>query len=140
MDKKRVLMERPIDRSYTLVELLMSLSVIFIVLGLMLPGIFGVNKQVVRTQCANNLRQVSQVLNAWAMSHEYFPEDFNALLEEGYVSNLDAFKCPFRDSIENYEFLAKGKRINNIDAGAAIVYCRHCNMSVYIDTHVEEHK
>ncbi len=54
-------MERPINRSYTLIELLMSLSVIFIILGLMLPSVFGVNRQAVKMQCANNLRQVSQV-------------------------------------------------------------------------------
>ncbi len=133
-------MERPIDKSYTLVELLMSLSVIFILLGLMLPGVFGINKQAIKTRCANNLRQISQVLNAWAVSHEYFPEDFRELVEKGYISDLDAFKCPYRGSIDDYEFLIKGKKVSNVGAGAAIVYCRHCNMLVFMDTHVEEHK
>ena len=133
-------MERPINRSYTLIELLMSLSVIFIILGLMLPSVFGVNRQAVKMQCANNLRQVSQVLNAWAMSHDNFPQDYNELVTDGYISNLSVFKCPYTDSIDDYEFLVRGKAVNSVGASDAIVHCSHCNMSVYIDTHVKEHK
>ena len=133
-------MERPINRSYTLIELLMSLSVIFIILGLMLPSVFGVNRQAVKMQCANNLRQVSQVLNAWAMSHDNFPQDYNELVTDGYISNLSAFKCPYTDSVDDYEFLVRSKKVDSIGAGDAIVHCRHCDMFVYIDTHVEEHK
>lgn len=140
LNNMRVLMERPLHRSYTIIELLMSLSVIFIVLGLMLPSVFGVNKQAVRTQCANNLRQAAQVLNAWAMSHDYFPDNYSELVERGYVSNLDVFRCPYTDSIDDFEFLVRGEAVNTVDGGEAIIRCRHCNIAVYLDTHIEELK
>jgi prepilin-type N-terminal cleavage/methylation domain-containing protein len=133
------MMEHPFNKGYTLIELLMSLSVIFIIMGLMLPSVFGVNKQAVRTQCANNLRQVSQVLNAWAMSHDYFPENYEQLVKEGYVNSLIVFKCPYTNSTDDYEFLIKGRAVDSVTAGEAIVRCRHCNMSVFMDTHVEEY-
>ena len=133
-------MERPINRSYTLIELLMSLSVIFIILGLMLPSVFCVNRQAVKTQCANNLRQASQVLNAWAMSHDNFPQDYNELVTEGYISNLSVFKCPCTNSISDYEFLVKGKSVNSVGASEVLIRCNHCSMSVYMDTHVEQDK
>jgi competence protein ComGC len=132
-------MERPQTQSYTLIELLMSLSVIFIILGLMLPSVFGVNKQALRTQCANNLRQAAQVINAWAMSHDKFPDNYSQLVEEGYVSDLEVFTCPYGgSSSDEYEFLIKGRVVNSIKASEPIIRCDHCKIAVYMDTHVEE--
>ena len=76
---------------FTLIESMMSFSLILIIIGLVLPGLFNANEQALQIQCANNLRQAAQVLNGWASEHKRFPAGFDELLEEGYVDNLDVF-------------------------------------------------
>lgn len=49
---------RPQNRAFTLVELLVALSIIGLIIGILLPVLANVRKNVEQTTCASNLRQV----------------------------------------------------------------------------------
>ena len=63
---------------FTIIELLVVISVFGIVIALLLPAIAGARAAVKRTQCQNNLRQVSLALHTYHHAHETLPP--------GYVS------------------------------------------------------
>ncbi len=122
---------------FTLIELMISLSVILITIGLLLPGLYGANKQAIRTQCANNLKQAAQVLNAYASNEGKYPDDFKELAAKGYVSDLAVFGCPSSPGEPAWDYKAAGRTTNSMKASEELIRCGKCDIVVYADTHVE---
>jgi prepilin-type processing-associated H-X9-DG protein/prepilin-type N-terminal cleavage/methylation domain-containing protein len=67
--------DRPNQRSvgFTLVELLVVISIIGILIGLMLPAVMSAIESGRRTQCANNLHQIGLAVNTYETSQRQYP-------------------------------------------------------------------
>ena len=125
------------NAGFSLIELMIVFSIIFVTVGLALPGLYTGRERAARIECANNLKQAAQVLSSWAKDHEKFPSTFKELLEERYIDSLDIFRCSVTKRASDWEFKAAGRKVNDLKPSDELIHCRHCNLSVHLDTHVE---
>lgn len=104
-------------RAFTLIELLIAISILAILLTLIVPAVMKARAQVHKAKCLNNLKQIMIALNLYATDHEgRYPNEittrnagggmgfvivvkdkeknFRRLLEEDYIDNVKIFGCP----------------------------------------------
>lgn len=58
------------NRGFTIVELLVTLSIVTILMGVLLPGLGSARVAAHRTECASNLRQIGVALYLYALHNE----------------------------------------------------------------------
>lgn len=68
---------RPMPRrgAFSLIEILVTIAIVSVLLGLGLPAVQRIRAAAARTNCANNLRQVGQALMQFHESHYVFPSN-----------------------------------------------------------------
>jgi prepilin-type N-terminal cleavage/methylation domain-containing protein/prepilin-type processing-associated H-X9-DG protein len=63
----------PRCKAFTLIEVLVSISILGILMALLLPAIQGAREASRRTECTNHLKQIGLALQSYAASHGTFP-------------------------------------------------------------------
>ena len=94
---------RPSWRGFTIIELLVVISVILILAALIMPAIMQAQRSALVASCKSNIRQVVQGLYMYAQSSGQFmpcrktktasDDDLSPLCPR-YVGNIEVFRCP----------------------------------------------
>ncbi|MEM9412237.1 MAG: DUF1559 domain-containing protein, partial [Planctomycetota bacterium] len=69
-------------KAFTLVELLVVISIIGVLVSMLLPAVQTVREAARRTECANHLRQKGLALHNFESAMQYFPSSFDTLPDE----------------------------------------------------------
>ena len=64
---------KPTRLAFTLIELLVVVAIIGVLIGMLLPAVQAIRESARRTQCANNLRQLSLAMLNYESTHQSFP-------------------------------------------------------------------
>lgn len=87
-------------RGYSLVELLVVVSIIFLLAGLLMPAVQSAREATRRAQCQSNLRQFGLALNNYATQHGSFPYLSVGFSSEQYGSySPHSSLLPFMDLV-----------------------------------------
>jgi prepilin-type processing-associated H-X9-DG protein/prepilin-type N-terminal cleavage/methylation domain-containing protein len=90
--------------AFTLVELLVVIAVIGIVAALLLTVLVQTKKNAQRTQCANNVRQLSLALQEFRMDHHYYPAELDPSAAPGSEDGYWMFALGNEMGIHNNRF------------------------------------
>jgi prepilin-type N-terminal cleavage/methylation domain-containing protein len=123
---------------FTLVELLVVISIIGILIGLLLPAVQMVRAAARRIQCANNLHQIGIALHNYHTAHGTFPPggiEVRPMRPNGRQFAWSAFLLPYVEQGALYDQIDFGKAFDapeNADAAAHV-------LEVYVCPSVSRH-
>ena len=108
---------------WTLVELLVTITVIGIMMALLLPAVQAARATARRTQCANNLKQLALAAHAFHASRGHFPSglhQFQFSSSPQYRgTSLFAYLLPFMERQTVCDGWDYEQPLNNAEGGAA---------------------
>jgi len=99
----------PRTRGFTLVELLVVITIIGILIALLLPAVQAARSAARRLQCSNNLKQIGVALHNYHSAHNIFPPG-NTLGAWSYKTLL----LPYLEQTAAYSHIDFGNNIQNI--------------------------
>jgi len=79
------------SRGFTLVELLVTISIIGVLVGLLLPAVQAARESSRRTQCLNNLKQLGLAFHEHHLALGYFPSGTMPSKDDGDPSGVAGF-------------------------------------------------
>jgi len=97
---------RTIPTGFTLVELLVVIAIIGMLIALLLPAVQAAREAARRTQCINNLKQLTLALQNFHSAHNRFPASaFDSLAGKDGIrrSGLFPLLLPFFEQLARYE-------------------------------------
>jgi prepilin-type N-terminal cleavage/methylation domain-containing protein len=97
-------------RAFTLVELLVVIAIIGILVALLLPAVQAAREAARRTQCLNNMKQLSLGCHMYADAHKVFPYGANTSNQVAWR----AYILPFIDQAPLFDLM---KAKNTFDPG-----------------------
>jgi prepilin-type N-terminal cleavage/methylation domain-containing protein len=81
-------------RGFTLMELLIVITIIMVLMGLVFPAVTMIKNQANAVKCGNNLRQIALAMEVYRQNHDdVFPGALYDLLADGM--DPKSFLCPF---------------------------------------------
>jgi prepilin-type N-terminal cleavage/methylation domain-containing protein len=126
-------------RGFTLIELLVVISIIATLMSLILPAIQSAREAGRRTQCLNNIRNVTLAAVTYASSNKsrlpalaYFPQDLSGLHFNGRSMFVDLL--PYIDQQGTYDRWNKALPYTNNSTLGALGYS---NASLALELYVE---
>lgn len=117
-------MKRPIfRRGFTFLEVVCSLALILLVLGVLLPVFLRGKETARRAQCASNLQQLASAVHLYAQDHDgrFPPEDHHWAPVMPYVKNSQIFTCDSEPRSER-ERWRSGIAVNGPDGNTVELY------------------
>src|SRR5688572_29578189 len=100
---------------FSLVELLVVISIIAVLVGLLMPTISGARQQSLSVKCASNLRQIGIALESYNQAYHRLPDaqrPLSATLAEMKASTPETFICPASGALRGDDY-----RMNEMFAG-----------------------
>ena len=123
------------SRGFTLVELLVVIAIIGILIGMLLPAVQSVRESARRTQCMNNVRQLSLAALNYESAHMHFPsgvldddDNLRDALRVGWVDMLPHIEQG--NLYRQYDLQSDWKSENNIALAEIEVPIFRCPSSV----------
>jgi prepilin-type N-terminal cleavage/methylation domain-containing protein len=105
---------------FTLVELLVVITVIAILAALIFPTFNIVLEKARRASCMNNLSQMHKALMMYASDHEdAYPTNIVMLMTSGYIDTPESLKC------RSDKWRKVADSVSNITAATADTYCSY---------------
>jgi prepilin-type N-terminal cleavage/methylation domain-containing protein len=83
-------MKRHLPKAFTLVELLVVITIIGILIALLLPAVQAAREAARRTQCANNVKQVGLACHNFEQANRRFPPGYLGKIPYAAYSGSDA--------------------------------------------------
>ncbi len=96
------------SRGFTAIEFIVSISIIFILLAILMPGIQKARDTARSTQCQNNFKQIALALHNYHDAHQTLPPGYISIMGiDGNQLNNEwgwgAFLLPYLDQAPLYE-------------------------------------